>query len=68
MSGPDRKAQPVNEDAAKEKPATSEEAEKSADAVPPNPPRTTVGGWFTAPKFGSAGGGGGEIEPGPERD
>lgn len=33
-----------------------------------NPPRTTTGGWFTAPKFGSAGGGGGEIEPGPERD
>jgi len=33
----------------------------------PNPPRTTAGGW-TAPKFGSAGGGGAELEPGPERD
>jgi hypothetical protein len=33
----------------------------------PNPPRTTKGGW-TAPKFGSAGGGGAELEPGPERD
>ena len=33
----------------------------------PNPPRTTKG-WFTAPKFGSAGSGGAEFEPGPERD
>jgi len=33
----------------------------------PNPPRTTKGG-ITAPKFGSAGSGGAELEPGPERD
>ncbi|MEO8909048.1 MAG: hypothetical protein ABI408_02310 [Gemmatimonadaceae bacterium] len=33
----------------------------------PNPPHTTKG-WFTAPKFGSASSGGGEIEPGPEKD
>ena len=33
----------------------------------PNPPRTTTGGW-TSPKFGSAGSGGAELEPGPERD
>ncbi len=32
-----------------------------------NPPRTTRGN-FTAPKFGSAGSGGAEFEPGPERD
>ena len=32
-----------------------------------NPPRTTKGK-FTAPKFGSAGSGGAEFEPGPERD
>ena len=32
-----------------------------------NPPRTTRGK-FTAPKFGSAGSGGAEFEPGPERD
>lgn len=32
-----------------------------------NPPRTTRGG-ITAPKFGSAGSGGAEFEPGPERD
>ena len=33
-----------------------------------DPPRTTTGGWFTAPKLGSAGSGGAELEPGPERD
>jgi hypothetical protein len=33
-----------------------------------NPPRTTSKGWFTTPKFGSSTSGGGEIEPGPERD
>ena len=33
-----------------------------------NPPRTTTGGWLTTPKFGSSTSGGGEIEPGPERD
>jgi hypothetical protein len=43
-------------------------AEDGADAVQPSPPRTTTGGWFTAPKFGSAGSGGLELEPGPERD
>jgi hypothetical protein len=32
----------------------------------PNPARTR--GNFTAPKFGSAGSGGAEFEPGPERD
>ena len=33
-----------------------------------NPPRMTTLGWLTTPKFGSAGGGGAELEPGPERD
>jgi len=33
----------------------------------PNLPRTTTGR-FTAPKFGSAGSGGAELEPGPEKD
>ena len=37
------------------------------DAIAPNPPRTKTGP-FAAPKFGSAGSGGAEIEPGPERD
>jgi hypothetical protein len=45
-----------------------ESADEAADAMEPNPPRTTTGGWFTAPKFGSAGSGGAELEPGPERD
>jgi hypothetical protein len=42
--------------------------EDGAGALQPNPPRTTTGGWFTAPKFGSSGSGGLELEPGPERD
>jgi hypothetical protein len=33
-----------------------------------NPPRTKSGDHFAAPKFGSAGSGGAEYEPGPERD
>ena len=33
----------------------------------PNPPRTTAGN-FTAPKFGSAGSGGLELEPGLDVD
>jgi hypothetical protein len=33
-----------------------------------NPARTTSHGWMTTPKFGSSTSGGGEIEPGPERD
>lgn len=32
-----------------------------------NPPHTTTGK-VTSPKFGSAGSGGAELEPGPERD
>jgi hypothetical protein len=47
-----------------------ERQHQSADehiANAPNPPRTTAGG-MTAPKFGSATSGSGELEPGPERD
>lgn len=33
----------------------------------PNPPHTTKHG-ITSPKFGSAGSGGAELEPGPEKD
>jgi len=55
---------------------TADEAEGGAhapatdgnrDEAPANPPRTTRGKW-TSPKFGSAGSGGAELEPGPERD
>jgi hypothetical protein len=38
------------------------------DDASANPPRTTSLGWLTVPKFGSAGSGGAELEPGPERD
>ena len=33
----------------------------------PNPPRTTKGVW-TSPKFGSAGSGGAELEPGLDKN
>ncbi|MFL5612252.1 MAG: hypothetical protein ACJ796_01160 [Gemmatimonadaceae bacterium] len=46
--------------------AHTPEADRTNDDVP-NPPRTTTGKW-TSPKFGSAGSGGAEFEPGPERD
>ena len=42
-------------------------ASKEERAGNQNPPRTTTGK-ITAPKFGSAGSGGAELEPGPERD
>lgn len=56
-------------------PKKHDTSDRSDDDVAPgvkkppisNPPRTTTGKW-TAPKFGSAGSGGAELEPGPERD
>jgi hypothetical protein len=36
------------------------------DRIEPNPPHTTTGP-ITSPKFGSAGSGGAEFEPGPKR-
>ena len=44
-----------------------EKARKAKDRLHPNPPYTTKHG-ITAPKFGSAGSGGAENEPGPEED
>ena len=50
-----------------------ERARREAQTTPANgdananPPRTTHDG-ITAPKFGSAGSGGAELEPGPEKD
>jgi hypothetical protein len=56
-------------DAADEKRAADRRTgEDGSEAIAPNPPRTTTGGSFTAPKFGSAASGGLELEPGPERD
>ena len=40
---------------------------KKADRDEANPPRTTTG-FVTAPKFGSAGSGGAELEPGPGKN
>jgi hypothetical protein len=40
----------------------SERAADNAAVTDDEPPRTTKG-WFTAPKFGSAGSGGAELEP-----
>jgi hypothetical protein len=45
----------------------SKEKDKKQKHDKPNPPRTTADG-MTAPKFGSAGSGGAELEPGPEHD
>lgn len=47
--------------------STADTPPKVQKPAKPNPPRTTTGKW-TAPKFGSAGSGGAELEPGPERD
>lgn len=60
--------------------AQASEPEKSKKADPvdedevvdyhpePNPPHTTTGKFFTVPKFGAAGSGGLEIEPGLDVD
>ncbi len=49
---------------ASESPAPDQQADGAESAEPPH---TTTGN-VTAPKFGSAGSGGAELEPGPERD
>jgi hypothetical protein len=45
---------------------TEHTAQAGASAKTANPPRTTSGG-ITSPKFGSAGRGGAELDPGPKR-
>ena len=40
---------------------------EEADRLRFDPPRTTEG-WLTTPKFGAAGSGGAEYEPGEEKD
>ena len=47
-------------------PDLEDELDEDRSARNPNPPRTTTGR-MTSPKFGSAGSGGAELEPGPER-
>ena len=48
-----------------EETGASEDRERATEA--PNPPHTTTGK-ITSPKFGSAGSGGAELEPGPKRN
>jgi hypothetical protein len=59
-----RKPTPHDPDARRE-PDLEDELD-TEDRKTPNPPRTTTRG-MTSPKFGSAGSGGAELEPGPER-
>ena len=54
-------------DVKRSEPLEASESGDDASKERPNPPRTTTGVW-TSPKFGSAGSGGAELEPGPERD
>lgn len=67
----DRRPQPEDRDERdgeqREPLDASETPEEATSKDAPNPPRTTTGVW-TSPKFGSAGSGGAELEPGPERD
>jgi hypothetical protein len=51
----------------KERQAEEEKARQRPRKFRASPPYTTKHG-ITAPKFGSAGSGGAENEPGPERD
>ena len=45
---------------------SSEQAPDAANENGTEPPRTTTWGWLTAPKFGSAGSGGAELETVPD--
>ena len=56
-----RKSKKTSPSAAEAKRERQEADEKAKLA--PNPPHTTTG-WMTSPKFGSAGSGGAEYEPG----
>lgn len=58
----------VMKDHKKAQPDDRSEPENKPKAKKPlqDPPRTTTGK-FTAPKFGSAGSGGAELEPGPKK-
>ena len=56
-------------DAAVNEGGKEDPTDEIADARPKaNPPYTTTGKFFTAPKFGSAGSGGLENEPGLDKD
>ena len=63
----DKRPQRDSRDEERDETIGSPDTSEDSEAVRPNPPRTTTHGW-TSPKFGSAGSGGAELEPGPERD
>ncbi len=74
--GDERSDVPTDSDELTDETLRSEQAAKEKKSAPkddptlreePNPPHTTTG-FFTAPKFGAAGSGGLEIEPGLEKD
>ncbi|MGH7603643.1 MAG: hypothetical protein ACRENK_06550 [Gemmatimonadaceae bacterium] len=75
MTDRDRERQadiPTDTDEVREEKSRSDRAAEKKASEPDsrdkqNPPRTSTGN-LTAPKFGSAGSGGAELEPGPERD
>jgi len=74
MTDPKRPSEPEipadSDELSRDKAASEKKSAASDDPDPreePNPPRTTTG-FFTAPKFGAAGSGGLEIEPGLEKD
>jgi hypothetical protein len=58
----DKREKPDSNDRSKD-----DSAARTRKPVRPDPPRTTKGKW-TSPKFGSAGSGGAELEPGPEKE
>jgi len=57
-----KKTSPPATEAKRDHPEAKESATKA-----PNPPHTTTG-WMTSPKFGSAGSGGAEYEPGLDKN
>lgn len=65
QSRKDAAGKPVDRDAEKKDKKAADKRPPDADEA--NPPRTTTG-FMTAPKFGSAGSGGAELEPGPKKN
>ena len=65
-ANPER-VEPRERDAKTERETKKARGKDDADRDEANPPRTTTG-FVTAPKFGSAGSGGAELEPGPKKN
>jgi hypothetical protein len=65
-ANPER-AEPLERDAKKERETKKARGSHEPERDEANPPRTTTG-ILTAPKFGSAGSGGAELEPGPGKN